>query len=159
MQNDQATRQQGTKAPSAAVQSPSVPQSLSASVPSGTRVYLAGPMTGLPGKNYPAFHAAAARLRARGFTVISPAEINSPDATWEDSMRICIPALLTCDIVALIRGWEDSKGTRLEVINAAAFKMPLHDEATWAPISGRRAIIRELLKFPSVPQCLVASVP
>ncbi len=114
------------------------------------RVYLAGPMTGLPEKNYPAFHAAAKRLRDRGFTVISPAEINSPDASWEDSMRRDIPVVLTCDIVALLRGWENSKGARLEVINAAAFGMPIHDEATWAPISGRRAIIRELLEFPQL---------
>jgi hypothetical protein len=39
-----------------------------------TRAYIAGPMTGLPEFNFPAFHAAAASLRARGFEVENPAQ-------------------------------------------------------------------------------------
>ena len=42
------------------------------------KIYCAGPMTGLPELNFPAFHAEAARLRAFGYEVINPAEIN-PD--------------------------------------------------------------------------------
>ena len=38
------------------------------------RIYLAGPMTGLPEFNYPAFHAEAARLRQLGYHVENPAE-------------------------------------------------------------------------------------
>ena len=38
------------------------------------RLYLAGPMTGLPLWNFPAFATAAAALRADGHTVFSPAE-------------------------------------------------------------------------------------
>ena len=38
-------------------------------------VYLSGPMTGLPDFNRPAFHAAAAALRAQGYVVINPAEV------------------------------------------------------------------------------------
>ena len=39
-------------------------------------VYLSGPMTGLPDFNRPAFHAAAAALRAQGYVVINPAEVD-----------------------------------------------------------------------------------
>lgn len=38
------------------------------------RIYLAGPMTGLPEHNFPAFHAEAARLRGLGYHVENPAE-------------------------------------------------------------------------------------
>lgn len=38
------------------------------------RVYLAGPMTGIADYNFPAFNAAAARLRAVGFDVVNPAD-------------------------------------------------------------------------------------
>lgn len=38
------------------------------------RVYIAGPMTGLPDFNFPAFHAAAAAWRAAGWEVFNPAE-------------------------------------------------------------------------------------
>lgn len=41
------------------------------------RIYISGPMTGLPDFNFPAFHDAAARLRERGHEVANPAEINS----------------------------------------------------------------------------------
>ena len=79
------------------------------------RLYLAGPMTGLPHLNFPAFHAAAAHLRAYGYTVINPAEIN-PDhsMSWEDCMRKDIAELVTCSAIYLLPGWKASKGATLE---------------------------------------------
>lgn len=80
------------------------------------RIYLSGPMTGLPDLNFPAFNEAARVLRARGFDVVNPAEIN-PDAgmSWEQCMRADIKALCDCDTIALLPGWEASKGAHLEV--------------------------------------------
>ena len=79
------------------------------------RTYLAGPMTGLPDLNFPAFRAAAARLRARGLTVINPAELN-PDQgiDWYSAMRADIAALVTCDSIHMLPGWERSTGATLE---------------------------------------------
>jgi len=79
------------------------------------RIYLAGPMTGLPDYNYPAFHAETARLRALGFEVISPAEINPDGGTWETCMRRDIAQMLTCDTVAILPGWNQSRGANVEV--------------------------------------------
>lgn len=80
------------------------------------RVYISGPMSGLPELNFPAFHAAAAALRAKGLEVVNPAEIN-PDAgmSWEQCMRADIKALCDCDALAMLPGWERSKGAHLEV--------------------------------------------
>lgn len=79
------------------------------------KLYLAGPMTGLPDFNYPAFAATAAKLRAAGFTVVSPTDNGLPkDAPWPKHMRADIQMLLCCDGVALMDGWEDSKGAQLE---------------------------------------------
>lgn len=79
------------------------------------KIYIAGPMSGLPDLNFPAFHAAAIQLRARGFEAVNPAEIN-PDhkMPWHICMRRDIAQLVTCDGVALLPGWRKSKGARVE---------------------------------------------
>lgn len=79
------------------------------------RIYVAGPMTGIPDLNFPRFHAEARRLRAEGHEVINPAEIN-PDqgARWEDCMRADIAQLVTCEAICLLPGFERSRGATLE---------------------------------------------
>lgn len=80
-----------------------------------TRVYIAGPMTGLPEFNYPAFNKAAARLRDLGFHVENPAENpDPPGKIWEGYMRMAIAQLVTCDTIALLPGWDASRGARIE---------------------------------------------
>ncbi|TAM50209.1 MAG: DUF4406 domain-containing protein [Paraburkholderia sp.] len=79
------------------------------------RIYLAGPMTGYDQLNFPRFHTEAGRLRELGFTVINPAEINSDASkSWRECMRADIRELVTCDAIALLPGWERSRGAALE---------------------------------------------
>lgn len=86
----------------------------SAEVKAG-RVYLAGPMTGMEHLNFPAFHRFAASLRASGYEVINPAEINAdPTEGWAACMRKDIAQLVTCSHIALMPGWEKSRGASLE---------------------------------------------
>ena len=106
------------------------------------RIYIAGPMTGLPELNFPAFHAEAARLRAIGHTVLNPAEIN-PDQhmTWQECMRTDIAALVTCDAIQLLPGWMASKGATLEHhiaerLGLIIYLPPLQDWTTPATPSG-----------------------
>jgi len=90
------------------------------------RWYIAGPMTGHKDLNFPAFAAEAARLRALGHEVVNPAEVNpDPGMAWAECLRRDIPALLTCDGVALLPGWENSRGARLERHIAEALAMPV----------------------------------
>lgn len=79
------------------------------------RLYIAGPMTGMPALNYPAFNAEAERLRALGFEVENPAENPAPECgSWLAYMRMAIAQLVTCDIVAMLPGWETSEGANIE---------------------------------------------
>jgi hypothetical protein len=79
------------------------------------RIYIAGPMTGLPEFNYPAFNAEAQRLRRLGYEVANPAENPVPPCkSWLGYMRMALPQLVSCDIVALLPGWQDSRGARIE---------------------------------------------
>ena len=80
------------------------------------RIYLSGPMTGIKDHNIPAFNAVAADMRRTGHVVVNPAEIvPETGTTWEDYMRADLQALLTCDTIALMTGWENSKGAHLEL--------------------------------------------
>ena len=77
-------------------------------------------MTGLPEFNYPAFHAAANRLRSLGYDVVSPAELCSEmGKPWDWYMRHCLKAIADCDAIYPLSGWENSRGARLEMHIAA----------------------------------------
>ncbi|WP_263147768.1 DUF4406 domain-containing protein [Pseudomonas sp. RIT-PI-AD] len=90
------------------------------------RLYLAGPMTGLPEFNYPAFHAEAARLRALGYDVENPAENPAPPCgSWLGYMRLGLRQLLACDGVALLPGWRDSRGAWVECMVAHSLGLPV----------------------------------
>lgn len=79
------------------------------------RIYIAGPMSGLPELNFPAFHAAAMVLREQGHHVENPAEINAdPKARWLDCMRMDIARMVTCDAVLMLPGWQNSRGAMVE---------------------------------------------
>jgi nucleoside 2-deoxyribosyltransferase len=94
------------------------------------RIYIAGPMSGHPELNFPAFHAEATRLRALGFDVVNPAEINAdPNAGWHACMRDDIAQLVRCDGIARLPGWEASRGARIEVGLATSLEMHVVDAA------------------------------
>lgn len=79
------------------------------------RAYVAGPMTGLPDFNFPAFHAAAKALRDRGFEVENPAENEAPPCgSWLAYMRMAVVQVSKVDTLVLLPGWEKSKGARVE---------------------------------------------
>lgn len=80
------------------------------------KIYVSGPMTGLPKNNVPAFNRAAKKLRSLGYAVINPAELDKdePCMMWEDCLRRDIKWLMTCDVVVNLPGWEKSRGANLE---------------------------------------------
>lgn len=89
------------------------------------KLYLAGPMTGLPELNYPAFHAAAAALRALGHVVVNPAENPVPPCggTWVGYMRISVKQLADVEAVVMLPDWQSSPGALLEHRLAMDLKM------------------------------------
>jgi len=78
------------------------------------RVYISGPMTGYPDYNRPAFQNAARNLRLAGHDPIDPSR-HPEQPSWADYMRLDLADLVEADAVALLPGWEASRGARLEV--------------------------------------------
>lgn len=96
------------------------------------RIYIAGPMTGLPGHNLTAFHTASLMLAAHGHDPVNPGRHGILDGhTWRDYMRAALTDLVGCDAVALLPGWEQSRGAQLEVHIAQALDMPVELLPVW----------------------------
>ncbi|NJJ56656.1 DUF4406 domain-containing protein [Pseudomonas grimontii] len=98
------------------------------------RVYVAGPMTGITDFNYPAFNAVADQLRDMGYEVENPADHGVVEgAQWADYMAYDLTRLGLCGVIALLPGWENSKGAQLEVLIARHLGMTVvnaHDLVT-----------------------------
>lgn len=63
-----------------------------------------------------AFAAAACGIRNAGYTPVNPFENGLPqNADWRKHMRVDIGLLLQCDRIYMLRGWELSKGAKLEL--------------------------------------------
>lgn len=91
-----------------------------------SRVYVAGPMTGLPEFNFPAFNAASAMLRAQGLHVENPAEHGIVDgAEWADYLHYDLGRLATCSEIHLLPGWSNSRGAALEALCAHTLGMTI----------------------------------
>ena len=98
------------------------------------RVYIAGPMTGLPEFNYPAFNDAADKLRDAGHHVENPADIGVVDGwTWQDYVRAALAKLITCDEVATLPDWDRSPGATTEVRLAESLALPVRKVADLLP--------------------------
>lgn len=97
-----------------------------------TKIYLAGPMTGLPDYNYPAFREAAEKLRERGWKVLSPAENYNGDTSLPRYMymRKNIKLLLKAEGIVLLPGWQDSEGAKLEFDIACALDLDIYELST-----------------------------
>lgn len=96
------------------------------------KLYIAGPMYGLPENNYPAFFAAEERLNAVGFQTENPARNENP--TPEDYyvwLRLGLQQVLVSDGVALLPNFGMSKGATMELFVASFLKMPVRPILDW----------------------------
>ena len=90
-------------------------------------------MSGIENLNYEAFHAAAKRLRSDGFTVFNPADNFGGDQTrpYNDYIRLDLRYITLSLAVALLPGWEDSKGR-------GHWRSRLRDGWTYPPCAPKR---------------------
>ena len=112
------------------------------------KIYLSGPMTGYPDFNYPAFDDADRLLRNKGYIVFNPANQFNRDQSldWTEYMRADIAAILDCDEVVVLDGWEMSLGARLEVAVARSIGLPVwHIDSSLDEQRDPREDVAELL--------------
>lgn len=117
-----------------------------------SRVYIAGPMRGIKKFNFPAFDAARDKAISLGFDPISPADLDRQSGWHEDSppekandadmtrrfVERDIDALLSLraengDAIALLPGWEKSRGALAELMVARWLGLRILDAETFSP--------------------------
>ena len=97
------------------------------------RIYISGPITGYRHLNRPTFSQAESELAAVGLTPVNPFNLIEPAdyLTWVDYMKADIAALIECDGVATLPGWQESRGARVEVELAHALQIPVMPIFQW----------------------------
>ncbi len=89
------------------------------------KVYISGPMTWIPDLNRRELEIEALKLKIQGHDPVNPHDL-SPDRLRDESddeyymrcLKIDMDALLQCDAIRLLTGWENSKGARMELHRA-----------------------------------------
>jgi hypothetical protein len=62
-----------------------------------------------------AFMQAARVVENGGMYPINPMKLlHNHDKTWLSYMRTCLRAMLTCEVVYMLQGWEQSRGASIE---------------------------------------------
>jgi len=95
-------------------------------------IYVCGPVSGRPEQEYKdhfekvqvaLVQTAAAEGIALG--TISPTSLATKDTPWEAALKICIRHLVDCDGIAVLQGWEHSKGCLFELEIAGRLRIPV----------------------------------
>lgn len=99
------------------------------------KIYIAGPMRGVPEFNFPLFFSFQRKLEFQGYEVYNPAQ-RDVDHGFEyegktgqedlvelgfdlgEALNDCLAAIDTCDVLALLPNWERSQGANNEVAYA-----------------------------------------
>lgn len=109
---------------------------------SGMTIYIAGPMRGYDNHNFKAFHDAEKKWESNPMIgkIFNPARMDEEEgfdpSTAEDSkehLRACMErdlnAILNCDAMVMLHGWEHSEGARVEHSLATYLGMPIFYES------------------------------
>lgn len=77
------------------------------------KIYIAGPMSGLPNFNRDAFNAAAYGVLMDGNIPLNPAYF--PDGLTQcEYMQLCCPMVMMADELLMLSGWEKSALAKVE---------------------------------------------
>ena len=89
-------------------------------------------MTGYPNYNYAEFARLAPEWEARRWAVHNPATAfnGSEELPYESYMHSAVTMLLQADAIALMEGWEKSRGATMEALIAQRLGLPFYNANT-----------------------------
>jgi hypothetical protein len=97
-----------------------------------TVLYISGPMAGYPNLNRASFNEAENMLRRAGFDTLNPLNNGLAEGLpWDAYLRADLKMVCDATALALLPGWEASRGARLEVATAHALGMTSLPLSVW----------------------------
>jgi hypothetical protein len=79
------------------------------------KIYISGPISGLPNYNFEAFREAEENIAEKGHVAINPHTVcTNISGGWDEYMRADIRALMTANAILMLPGWEKSRGAIIE---------------------------------------------
>ncbi len=137
---DSSTAANTSEIPNSCESAPVEPEVLTPAKTLHRVLYLAGPMRGIAFYNFPMFDRVAAALRDVGYEVINPADEDRKEDNFDPTLepkfanpaycvvqpgmdfgkiiRRCFEAVMRCDEIVLLPGWENSVGAIAELFIA-----------------------------------------
>jgi hypothetical protein len=89
------------------------------------RVYISGPVTGMPDLNFPAFNNAERILQKAGYATLNPATY--PEGLeYQHYMDISMAFVRSSEKLLMLDGWENSAGASAEHAYAKAIGLDIH---------------------------------
>jgi len=92
-------------------------------------IYICGPVTGRrPQEAVKHFDGTEKKLREtfkESIGIVNPMRLCSSEMDWHKAMRLCVSELAKCGGIALLQGWQRSKGAALELKLAQELHIPV----------------------------------
>lgn len=125
------------------------------------KVYIGGPMTGHYRYNQVAFYAAADAWNNRGHAATTPFDTNSQvwhdhygrpfdpgtdkcdygDPILAEMIAADVQEICDADALVVLPGWQESRGTRLEVLVALTMSKPIFDAVSFKELHVEAGVI------------------
>lgn len=120
--------------------------------------YVSGPMTGILNYNFDEFQKAQHKLEKDGYIVLNPHEIGKElyekwskvevsseekrKEMWCEFMKLDIQHLMLADCVFVLRNWESSNGSVIELLNAQKLNIPIYYIDNYEPFETTFQIVK-----------------
>lgn len=93
------------------------------------KIYISGKITGIEEEAFQQFEFAETCLKLKGFDVLNPMKLeHNHDKTWEEYMKVCIVALMSCNAIFMLTNYYESKGAMIELSLAQELGMKVYWE-------------------------------
>ncbi len=88
------------------------------------KVYLSGPVSGrnpiITERMFTLYEKAVLDMNMQP---VNPLKLGCKNKSWSEDMKLCLRALIECNLIIMLPDWQNSEGARLEQLVAKSLKI------------------------------------